>query len=421
MILNIYRGLTYLAYPFVYLLLRKRLARGKEDFYRIIERKGNYREKRPDGRLIWLHGASVGECLSMMPLVNYLVSLPNIKVLVTSGTVTSAELMKKRLPAGAIHQYVPVDLPTYTRKFIEHWHPDLGLFFESDFWPNLLMDAHKEGVPLILLNGRISDKSFKSWSRLPFFIRSLLKLFTFGFGQTQEDADRMKKLGFKDAQCVGNLKFAAVPAPFDLSELSRMKSEIGERFVWVAGSTHDNEEELVIEIHQSLQRLHPNMLTVIAPRHPNRADEIEKMIREKGLTVHRRSKQEDTKADVYLADTIGEMGLIYRLSHFVFVGGSLIPFGGQNMLEPMRIGACTFIGPYAFNFKEIVKKAADQGALIEVKDKFELLASLEATIENPQRASKIANAGQALANSETAVLQRVVAVLLPYIFGEKKG
>ena len=415
MILKFYHYLTYLAYPFVCVLLRKRLAHGKEDFRRISERKGFYKTPRPDGKLIWLHGASVGECLSMMPLVNYLVSLPNTKVLITSGTVTSADLMKKRLPEGAFHQYIPVDLPTYTKRFVEYWHPDVGLFFESDFWPNILMSAHKANIPLILLNGRISDHSFKSWCRLPFFIKPMLQLFDFGLGQTQEDALRMQKLGFKKTDCVGNMKFAAVPAPFDGSELSKLKSEIGDRFVWVAGSTHDNEEEQIADIHLWLKEKHPNMLSVIAPRHPNRAEQITKMIEAKGLTCHKRSEGQDLNADIYLADTIGEMGLIYRLSKYVFVGGSLIPFGGQNMLEPMRIGACTFIGPYAFNFKEIVERAKSANALIEVKDKKDLADALEACVSDPDRCEQISSAGQALATSETAVLIRVVDVLKPYI------
>lgn len=417
MILKIYRSFTYLAYPFIYFLLKKRLSIGKEDFRRIDERKGIYKKQRPDSRLIWLHGASVGECLSMMPLINYLVTLPNTKVMVTSGTVTSAELMAKRLPEGAFHQFIPVDLPTYTKKFVRHWHPDVALFFESDFWPNMLMDVHAANIPLILLNGRISDHSFKTWQRLPSFIRPMLRLFDFGLGQTQEDAKRMQQLGFQKTDCVGNLKFSAVPAPFDGSELSKMKNEIGDRFVWVAGSTHDNEEEQLADIHLQLQQLHKNMLTVIAPRHPNRAEEIEKMLISKGLTVHRRSLDQDTQADIYLADTIGEMGLIYRLSEYVFVGGSLIPFGGQNMLEPMRMGACTFIGPYAFNFKEIVARAKQKNALVEVPDKEGLAHALQACIEDPSHRAEIETNGQALANSETAVLNRVVDVLKPYLEG----
>ncbi len=419
MFLSLYRFITYLSYPLVRILLVYRRAKGKEDVLRMPERLGYYKKPRPEGRLIWLHGASVGECLSMMPLINYLVTLSDTKVLVTSGTVTSAELMAKRLPNGAFHQFMPVDLPMCTKRFVEHFRPDLGLFFESDFWPNMLIDAHKAGVPMVLLNGRISDKSFAHWQKLPFFIRPMLRLFNFGLGQTPQDAERMKKLGFQKVDCVGNLKFAAVPAPYDENELTQMHNAIGTRFVWVAGSTHDDEEVQIAQVHQELAKRRENMLTIIAPRHPNRADEIEQKLCAMGLKVHRRSRDEDVNADVYLADTIGEMGLIYRLAPIVFVGGSLVPFGGQNMLEPMRIGACTIIGPYAFNFRHIVQKAKEQEALIEIKNKNELAVMLDVLVSKNEMRQKISRAGQQLASSEVSVLTRVIEALNPYLMRNK--
>ena len=415
MFLSIYRFISYLTYPFIRVLLYKRKKIGKEDLLRGRERMGYYTKARPSGRLIWLHGASVGECLSMMPLVNYLVTLKNTQVMVTSGTVTSANLMEKRLPKGAFHQYVPVDLPMYTHRFIKHFHPDLAFFFESDFWPNMLMDAHRAKIPMILLNGRISDKSFKAWQRVPFFIRPLLSLFTFGLGQTKEDARRMKVLGFSNTDCVGNIKFAAVPAPYSEEEVKKLRAEIGSRFAWLAGSTHDDEEMQAAYIHHKLKQTHPNLLTIIVPRHPERCDEIEQKILSLGLKVHRRSRGEDMNTDVFLGDTIGEMGLYYRLADFVFVGGSLVEFGGQNMLEPMRIGACTFVGPYAFNFREIVQRAKEANALIEVKNKDALATALEQMENNPEKVKKIRQIGQDFANSETKVLQRVIDVLAPYL------
>ena len=415
MILSTYRFFTCLSYPFVGILLNKRRKKGKEDLLRGGERKGIYTKKRPSGRLIWLHGASVGECLSMMPLVNYLVTLPNTEVMVTSGTVTSANLMQKRLPKGAFHQYIPVDLPRYTKRFINHFRPDIAFFCESDFWPNILIDAHKANIPMILLNGRISDKSYKSWKRASFFIKPLLKKFTFGLGQTLEDAKRMKELGFNRTDCVGNIKFSAVPTPFNEDELKRLKSQIKGRFVWVVGSTHDDEEMQAIEVHQALSQKYKGLLTVIVPRHPERCDELEEKIKQRGLVVHRRSRHENMKADVFLGDTIGEMGLFYRLSDFVFVGGSLVEFGGQNMLEPMRIGACTIVGPHTFNFKEIIRKAKKQEAITEVKNKEELLEKILELSENPLKVKQISQNGQMLANSETRVLERVIDVLKPYL------
>ena len=416
MILKFYRGLSYLSYPFVDRLLKKRLQKGKEHPTRQNERRGRSVFPRPNTRLIWIHGASVGECLSTMPLIHRLAKLPNTTVMVTSGTVTSAEVMARRLPKeGAFHQFVPVDYPTFTRRFIEHFHPDLAIFIESDFWPNLLMDTHKAGIPMILLNGRISDRSFKAWQKLPFFIRPLLRLFALTLGQSEEDARRLRVLGSPKTLSVGNIKFAATVSPFDENELTQMRNAIGSRFCWVAGSTHDNEEEQEADIHLRIKEKYPDVLTIMAPRHPERADAIEKMLQSKGLTVHRRSRGEDVNADVYIADTVGDMGLIYRLAPLVFVGGSLVPFGGQNMLEPMQAGACTFIGPYAFNFREIVAKAKKACALIEVQDKDELAKQLLSMHDNSKIRQQISQNGQILAFSETTVLDRVCDVLKEWI------
>ena len=415
MILKIYRGLSYLTYPFIQVLLAKRKKKGKEDKRRFKERLGFATTVRPQGKLIWIHGASVGESLSAMPLVNRLVREKDVTVMVTTGTVTSAELMEKRLPKGAFHQYVPVDYPTYVKRFIRHFHPDVGLFIESDFWPNMLIEAHAQKVPLILLNGRVSDRSFRRWQRAKWFIKPLLHLFALCLGQTQEDARRLGVLGAPNTGCVGNLKFSATPMPIDEDELVAMRNAIGQRPVWVAGSTHDNEEEQAGTVHRLLQTVYPDLLTVIVPRHPNRADDIEKNLLQKGLTVHRRSRGEDVNADVYLGDTIGEMGLFYRLAPIVFVGGSLIPFGGQNMLAPMRAGACTIVGPYAFNFREIVAKAKAQKALIEVKDAVELEQTIKELMQHHTKRQEITVMGQCLANSETAVLDRVYNQLRPWI------
>lgn len=414
MILTLYAALSYLAYPFVWVLLRIRERQGKELKDRINERKGRYTMARPQGKLIWVHGASVGECLSTLPLIEKLVK-SGVRVLVTSGTVTSAQLMAKRLPKGAFHQFIPVDLPTYAAGFVKHFHPDAGLFIESDFWPNILRAAHKANVPLILLNGRISDRSFERWKKALWFIRSMLSLFTLAFGQTKEDARRLSVLGAKNTICVGNLKFAALPPPVKEKELSEALEAIGHRPVWVAGSTHDDEEVQAAEVHMRLKKTYPALLTIIVPRHPNRAVDIEQKLKAMGLSVHLRSRKENMDADIYIGDTIGEMGLFYQLSPLIFVGGSLVPFGGQNMLEPMKFGACTLVGPYAFNFKEIVERADREQALIVVKDKNELAKRLDLYLQDVRAREKVSQKAVALASSETAVLERVYSHLYPWV------
>lgn len=414
MVLFLYKILIYLFSPLILIYLGIRYLKKKEDHERFAERFGKAKRTRPVGRLIWMHGASVGECLSMMPLIKKILREDaTAHVMVTSGTVTSAKLMVERLPDRAFHQYIPVDFPFAADWFVRHWKPDAVLWFESDFWPNVLNRIHCAGVPLVLLNGRISDRSFARWQKALWFIRPIQKLFTLSFGQTAEDARRLKLLGAPEVVSVGNLKFAATVPPFDRNVLADLLNQIGNRPRFCAGSTHSPEEISIADIHLAMKKNYADFLTVLSPRHPVRADEIEKMLKGRGLTVARRSRNEEItpKTDVYLADTIGEMGLIYQLADFVFVGGSLTPFGGQNMLEPMRLRRTVFIGPYAFNFKEIVARAKQENALIEVQSAAELIGNLMQLLKMPEEANIIAQNAEQMALSEMSVLDRVYDTL----------
>ncbi len=409
-----YTAATVFFSPIIFILLGIRYLKGKEDHARFNERLGLCRKKRPAGTLFWMHGASVGECLSMLPLVRkILAENPTAHVMVTSGTVTSAALMADRLPERAFHQYMPVDFPWAAKAFVKHWHPTAVLWFESEFWPNMLKSIHAKKIPLILLNGRISDRSFRRWQKMPGFIQALQSLFTLSLGQTKEDARRLSVLGAPESACVGNIKYAAGISPFDPVELQKIKDCMGNRPSWTMASTHANEEEQGVGVHQTLVKTFPDVLTIFVPRHPNRADSIEAMCRKNGLTVARRSRGELPTADtsVYLADTIGEMGLLYQLSDLVFVGGSLIPFGGQNMLEPMRLGRVVFIGPHAFNFREIVAEGKADESLFEVEDAAALAEKLLCHLKNPEQNAAIAERASVLASSQMGVLDRVYHIL----------
>ena len=387
-----------------------RRIKGKESKTRFCERLGYPKMERPEGKLIWMHGASVGECLSMMPLINKLLELdPALHIMVTSGTVTSADLMAKRLPDRAFHQFIPIDSPWGARHFVRHFHADAVLWFESDFWPNLLASIHAAKIPLVLLNGRISDKSFARWQKAKWFIKPLLQNFTLTLGQSLENARRLQVLGSPQIDCVGNIKYAAPPSPFDENELSKLLSQIGDRPCWCGASTHEKKKKKMANVHLKLKESFENILTVCVPRHPNRADVIEKMFEKKGLKVARRSRKESitNETDIYLADTIGEMGLLYRLAPIVFVGGSLIPFGGQNMLEPMNLSRAVVIGPYAFNFKEIVQSAKETSALLEVPDEQTLTATVHELLSSPIKRQELADNGHRTASSEMAVLPRL--------------
>lgn len=422
-LLNVYKAATVLGYPLIAVCLAIRKAKGKEDLTRFPERMGYAGKPRPDGRLIWIHGASVGETLSALPLINKLSELyPAVRIMVTSGTLTSADLMAKRLPANAFHQFVPVDTPAAVKRFVDYWKPDAALWIESEFWPNLLSEIAAHKIPLILINGRVSDRSFERWRKFPAFCRELQGLFTKSFGQTDEDARRLRVLGAKDAACVGNLKFAAGDLPYDADEFAKLEKQIANRPCWIAASTHEGEEEQLAFVQNALKT--KNALMILAPRHPKRGDEIEKLLKPAGLSVARRSRGEDIAPDtaVYLADTIGEMGLFYRLAQIAFVGGSLVAFGGQNIIEPARLGKAVVCGKYMMNFKEIVAKAVAAGALTVVEDKKELAQTLDALFENEGILKSKRENARRFALNQADVLNRLTAALTPYLdFDERKN
>lgn len=422
-LLNVYKAATVLGYPLIAVCLAIRKAKGKEDLTRFPERMGYAGKPRPDGRLIWIHGASVGETLSALPLINKLSELyPAVRIMVTSGTLTSADLMVKRLPANAFHQFVPVDTPAAVKRFVDYWKPDAALWIESEFWPNLLSEIAAHKIPLILINGRVSDRSFERWRKFPAFCRELQGLFTKSFGQTDEDARRLRVLGAKDAACVGNLKFAAGDLPYDADEFAKLEKQIANRPCWIAASTHEGEEEQLAFVQNALKT--KNALMILAPRHPKRGDEIEKLLKPAGLSVARRSRGEDIAPDtaVYLADTIGEMGLFYRLAQIAFVGGSLVAFGGQNIIEPARLGKAVVCGKYMMNFKEIVAKAVAAGALTVVEDKKELAQTLDALFENEGILKSKRENARRFALNQADVLNRLTAALTPYLdFDERKN
>ena len=400
--------------PLFVLFFLIRWIKGKEDHKRFKERLGCARCDRPKGHLIWMHGASVGECLSMLPLIQKLLDEnKNLHIMVTSGTVTSANLMEKRLPERAFHQYFPIDFPGFTMRLLRHFRPDAVFWFESEFWPNALFTFKKTKTPLILLNGRISDKSFRRWKKFPFIIKPLLSCFALTLGQSPENEERLKKLGSSATACVGNIKCAAPASPYSEKELTLLKSQIGNRPCWCGASTHNNEEEMMADIHLHLKNDFPELLTICVPRHPNRADALQSMFEKKGLHVARRSQNHKITANtqIYLADTIGEMGLLYQLAPIVFVGGSLIPFGGQNMLEPMYWGKTVFVGPHAFNFKAFMAEGKKQKALREVPNAPALQDQIKYFLMHPEDGQKIGQRAHQMAISEMAVLDRLYSLL----------
>jgi 3-deoxy-D-manno-octulosonic-acid transferase len=414
----LYRALTTLAGPLIALYLRRRLARGKEDPARFAERLGHPGRARPEGPLVWLHGASVGESLSALPLIERLLAeRDDLAMLVTTGTVTSAKVMAERLPKGAFHQYVPVDRPDAVARFLAHWRPDLALWVESEFWPNLVLGAQARGVAMALINGRLSARSQRRWRRLPGLIREMLAGFSLCLGQSEAEAERLATLGARDAHCVGNLKYAAAPLPVDEDALATLRAATGNRPCWLAASTHPGEEELVGRAHLALKARWPDLLTVIAPRHPGRNREIFDTLSGLGLTIARRSAIETitSATNVYLADTMGELGLLYRATDIAFIGGSLVPHGGQNPLEAARLNCALLYGPHMHNFAQAVAELEAAGGGATVADATALPEAVAALLAAPEERRRRAAAARQVAAHGGDVLARVLAEIAPLL------
>jgi len=331
-------------------LLRRRILRGKEQQDRTNERLGYTDRPRPDGTLIWVHGASVGECVAALPLIDALLKAVPCSVLVTSGTVTSAKVMQDRLPAGAFHQFVPIDTPSATVRFLEHWKPQAGLFVDSDIWPNLILGAREHGVKLALINARMTERSFASWQRVRKTAAEILASFQACLAQDEEIGARFRALGTPNVTVIGSLKADAPALPADPEKLEALRQAIGARPVLLAAQTHAGEEETVLPAHDALRRSFPELLTIIVPRHPDRAGDIAMLCGTRANKRRSTGDLPDSGTAIYIADTMGELGLFYRLVHFCFVGGSLIRHGGQNPLEPAKLGCAVLTGPHTFNF-----------------------------------------------------------------------
>ncbi|HUO99734.1 MAG TPA: 3-deoxy-D-manno-octulosonic acid transferase [Rhizomicrobium sp.] len=361
--ITVYRLATKALAPAAPMLLRRRLLRGKESLERADERLGFASAPRPEGTLIWVHGASVGECLAALPLIDALLETTGRNVLVTSGTVTSAKVMHDRLPKKAFHQFVPIDTPVATSRFLDHWRPQAGLFVDSDLWPNLVLGARERAVPLALVNARMSQRSFESWRWARATAKTILSSFQICLAQDDDIAARFRALGAGDVRVIGSLKADAPVLPADLAKLEALRQAIGGRPIFLAAQTHAGEEETILPAHDALRRSFPDLLTIIVPRHPPRGPDISMLCGPRNNLLRSTGGNPGPDTAIYIADTMGELGLFYRLTRFCFVGGSLIRHGGQNPLEPAKLECGVMAGPHTFNFTTAYETVfAAQGA-----------------------------------------------------------
>ena len=416
MTLRVYRKLSFAMVPLAPALIKRRLKQGKEDPARIGERRGMSRDVRPHGPLVWIHGASVGEVLAAAALIEKLRAL-NIRILLTSGTVTSAAIVAKRFPADIIHQYVPYDSPRYVARFLDHWRPSLALFIESDLWPNLILSSAARRLPMVLINGRMSHRSFPRWRRVNATISALLGRFDICLAQSQADAERFSALGSRTVITTGNLKLDVPAPPADAAKLERLMSVTRGRPIIVAASTHPGEEDMLVGAHRALAGLFPSLLSVVVPRHPDRGAAIARTIGATGLRVGLRSHEElpTASTDIYVADTMGELGLFYRLAPIVFMGGSLVPHGGQNPIEAVKLGASIVHGPHVFNFSDVYE-ALDKAGGARVADGPEaLIKQLGRLLADPAAREISVAASTRVVEQLGGALERTMTALEPYL------
>jgi 3-deoxy-D-manno-octulosonic-acid transferase len=399
-----------------------RMFKGKEDKERISERFGVASKKRKPGQLIWFHASSVGEANSVLLLINRIRgSFPDYNVLLTTGTVTSAKLMQARLPKEVIHQYAPIDTPEAVDKFLRHWKPDIAFWVESELWPNMVYMTRDTGCFMVLINARMSRKSYHSWKRHAVMIKELINCFDYMFAQSEVDAVRLQGLGKREVLCNGNLKYDAALLTCNENELIALKTAIGGRPVWLASCTHPGEEEMIAKVHSILMLRKPNLLTIIVPRHPDRGEQVAEMLKKKYQVALRSKKQPIAPyIQFYVADTIGELGLFYRLCEVVFMGGSLVEHGGQNPLEPARLSCAIVTGPHTDNFKEIYEDMVAVGAALRATSADNLTAHVDNMLNNSTTRTDLQDLSKRWVELNSGAITKIMEVLDPIFIPPKK-
>ena len=413
-----YRALTRYAAPLAPLMLAWRTRIGKEEPARRPERYGKASIDRPAGFLAWFHAASVGETNAVLPVIEAIAAEhPEINLLLTTGTVTSAKLARARLPEGAVHQYVPLDNQDYVRRFLKHWRPDLAVFVESEIWPNLVLETSTLHIPLVLVNGRMSFRSFRRWRGRPGLSRPLFSAFNLVLAQNERMAQRFAALGTPRAVPVGNLKADAPPPPVELAGHKKLAAALAGRIVWLAASTHPGEDNIAAVAHLAMKKARPDLLTVIVPRHPERGPFIARLLAGADLNVTLRSegKLPEAGTDIYIADTIGELGLFYNLVPVALIGGSLVPHGGQNPVEAIKLGAAVMTGPHWRNFADAYDELLRAGGAVQVSDAQSLANTALLLLENAQARGRIMSRAEGAVARLGGALPRTISELEQFL------
>ena len=413
---QLYKFISILLYPLVKLILKSRIKKNKEDPHRAREKLGYSKRQRPKGSLIWFHAASIGEFNAILPIIKSISEeFPSIHILVTTVTLTAANIAANNLPHNAIHQFSPFDCDNIIEKFIKHWQPNLIIWTESEFWPNMIIRSSKQ-APLLLINARLSEKSFSKWNLIKPLARFILNKFSLILTQNKESKIFIDKLGVKNAIESGNLKFIAGHFNFESKDLDKLKKEVKNRIAVMAASTHPGEEEIFTEIHSSLKEKHPNLLTIIAPRHPNRTEEVITILKKSNLKFVTRSSQDKiTKAtDIVLVDTLGEFGLFYRLTKIVCVGGSWARIG-HNFIEAAKLGNLIIFGPCMNNSREVSDYFLNKNAALTANNTHEIEKIIENYLSHPADFSQLQKNAIITVNEMDKIKESVIHDIRPYI------
>ena len=356
MIFFFYQFLIFILIIFSPIIFLIRIIKKKEDLTRILEKLSFPSKNRKKGKLIWFHAASVGELMSIVPLVKSLESNKKIKtILITTSTLSSAKIFKKLDFKKSIHQFFPIDFLYFSNRFIDYWKPEIAIFIDSEIWPSTFSVIKKNSIKLLLLNARITNRSFKKWTKIKHFANKIFSKIDIAYPQNNETKKFLKKLNVNNLKNLGNLKFTEINNKKDIKFEKKFMSQIHNRSIFCAASTHPNEEILIAKVHKLLKKRIDNLLTIIIPRHINRALTIKKEIDKLKLNSIIKSSKERilSDTDIFIVDTYGESKKFYNISNIVFMGGSIVKHGGQNPIEPARFGLSIIHGPNISNFKDI--------------------------------------------------------------------
>jgi 3-deoxy-D-manno-octulosonic-acid transferase len=410
--------------------LRQRAEAGREEHHRLQERFGQATRKRPQGRLIWVHAASVGETNSVLPLISDMLAQENdLHILLTTGTVTSAKIVDSYLARHdeatrrLIHQYAPLDRRFWVERFLAHWQPQAAFWVESEIWPNTILACEARGLKPVMINGRLSPRSFRNWQRLRKAAQYLLSKFALLTAQDELSAARLRQLGLHNVATPGNLKLDAPPLAVDESALTQLRAAFGGRPLWLAASTHPGEEEQFLAAHKMIAETATGLLSIIVPRHPERGDAIARLLRDDGMAVAQRSKDDMPTAETqfYVMDTLGEMGLAYRLADIAFIGGTLVPHGGQNPFEAAQLDCAILRGPHIANFESLFEDMAAKGATAECTDAATLARQVSALLSNPTAIQQMSAAAKDYSARMGGARARMAELLKPFTAAPQGG